>query len=818
MKVLKFGGTSVADAAAIARVKEIVSNCIQREETPIVVTSALSGVTDQLVNLSRLAAKGSADYIEALTQLRDRHFSLANEVCSKQNLNALEQKLKDLFSELEKALQGVSLIKELSPKTLDLVMSFGERLSTPIITEALKLQIADAECLDARTIIATDHNFGNAKVNIEKTYQQITNHFAEHKSLQVVTGFIAASDDGSVTTLGRGGSDYTAAILGAALDVTAIEIWSDVSGVLTADPRKVKRAFTIAHVNYEEAMELSHFGAKIIYPPTIQPAFDKNIPILVKNTFAPQEPGTKISSEKPKTEHPITGISSIDKIALLQLQGSGLVGVAGVAGRLFSCLARNKISVILISQASSEHSICFAVRPEDALLAKKALESEFATEISSRRINEPIVEKDLSIVAVVGENMRHMPGISGRLFQALGRNGINVRAIAQGSSELNISAVISKADEAKALNAIHDAFFLSDLKTINLFMVGLGQVGNGLLRQIDEQLETYKNERLLEIKVVGLANSKQMFFDDDGIDINSWQQTLQASGEAVDIKRYVQQMLELNLSNTVFVDCTASIDMPQHYEAILEGSISIVTPNKKANSGPFSQYQLLKRTAQKRNVKFFYETNVGAGLPVLNTLSDLTSSGDEIISIEAVLSGTLSYIFNSFSGDKSFSAIVKEAKEKGYTEPDPRDDLSGNDVGRKLLILAREIGLELNEADIAIENLVPEPCRKIKDVAEFMTTLPAHDADYSARKQKAELQGEKLRYIGKIADGKASVKLEAVGSEHPFYSLSGSDNIISFRTKRYNERPLVVKGPGAGIDVTAAGVLADILRVASYLS
>lgn len=587
------------------------------------------------------------------------------------------------------------------------------------------------------------------------------------------------------------------------------------NGLMTADPSKVKKAFPIKEISYAEAMEMCHFGVQTIHPSTIQEAQKKGLPIILENT---------VISNKSSHEFPIKGISSISDIALLRLQGGGMIGIPGVSKRLFGALSEKKISVILISQASSEHSICFAVEPKLAEQAKEATEKEFTEEIKLGQIDPVVIEKDLSIIAVVGENMRHTPGIAGKLFSALGKNGINISAIAQGSSELNISAVISNSDEEKALNAIHDAFFLSGTKTLNIFMVGCGLIGSTLLKQIREQNDFLQNNQSLEIKLIGLANSKKMLFDSSGIDLKNWKENLEKS-TITNIENFSEKMLELNLPNSIFIDCTGNEKITEWYEQILKNSISIVTPNKKANSGSYKNYQKLKETARKSNIKFLYETNVGAGLPVISTLDDLLYSGDKIIKIEAVLSGTLSYIFNSFTGlpagqagEKTFSEIVMEARQKGYTEPDPRDDLNGLDFARKLLILGRESGLNLEMEDVKVENLVPEDCRHTATIEEFFTKLRTHDKDFATLQNEAAKDNKKLCYMGKIEDGKASVKLEKIGSSHPFFSLSGSDNIISFTTNRYLDRPLVVKGPGAGAEVTAAGVFADIIRIANYLN
>ncbi len=809
MKVLKFGGTSVGSSENIRKVIETVKSA---GKTAVVV-SAFSGITDQLIDTANLAAKSDKKYDLNLQAIKQRHSKACKELVPQKNQQICTKNVKIILQELEDILEGIFLIREISKRTMDLVMSFGERLSAYIISKAM-----DAEFLDARKLVKTDDNFGYAKVDFKKTDKNIQEYFKKNKKLQIITGFIGSTEDEETVTLGRGGSDYSASIFGAALNAEEIEIWTDVDGIMTADPRKVKKAFSLKRISYIEAMEMSHFGAKVIHPPTMQPAMNKNIPIRIKNTLNPSFNGSIISKKTDSGNHPIKGISSINDIAILRIQGSGMVGIPGVSKRLFGALSREKINVILISQASSEHSICMAIDPKTSRLAKVAIEEEFSTEIKSKQIEEVIIEENLSIIAIVGENMRNTPGIAGKLFQALGKNGINIVAIAQGSSELNISTVISRTDEMKALNAIHDTFFLSNTKSLNLFIAGVGHIGSTLLAQLEKQFEFLKKHQSLEIKIVALSNSKKMHFDDNGIEINNWKKVLALSNQKSVASEFVNKMIALNLPNSIFVDCTSNEEIASYYEKILLESISIVTPNKKANSGSLTSYKKLQVAASKGNVKFLYETNVGAGLPIISTLDDLLYSGDKIQKIEAVLSGTLSYIFNSYKGKVKFSDIVKQAREKGYTEPDPRDDLNGLDFGRKLLILARETGKDLEMQNIKIQNLVPENCRKTSSIEEFFKKLQENDKHFDDLKNGAEKKEKKLCYIGKIEGDKASVELQEIDNKHPFYSLSGSDNIISFTTNRYNERPLVVKGPGAGAEVTAAGVFADIIRIANYLT
>ena len=810
MKVIKFGGSSVATPERIKSVINIIKPYSQSDLA--IVFSAFGGVTDVLIQLSSLALEGNTGYRAKLEELETRHLDAVRNLISIKNQSGILAQVKIQINELEGVLQGVFLVKERTLRTLDYIMSFGERLSAYIISEAMKDAGLPAEYLDARKVIRTDNQFGYAKVDFDVTNKLIAEHFKFHDALQIITGFIATSESGETTTLGRSGSDYTAAIFAGALKVSSLEIWTDVDGMMTADPRLVKKAFTIPTMSYEEAMELSHFGAKVIFPSTLLPAMAHNIPIWVKNTFNPSHEGTLISAESANGKL-IKGISSMNGISLLNIQGSGMLGVVGVSMRLFSTLAQEKINVILISQASSEHSICIAIESTLAARAKSALKREFQHEIHNELIDDVHVTDNLSIVATVGDGMKHHPGTSGRMFSALGKNGINVVAIAQGSSERNISAVIKQEDVAKALNVLHDAFFLSDRKTAHVFLAGTGLIGKALLNQVREQFNKLSEENKLEVRINGMANSKKMMFSEQGLSLDQAVETLHEKGEPMNLEAFYQNMTGMNLPSSIFVDCTSSEAVAGLYERILDSNISIVTPNKKANSGSQQVYQQLKRTARQRGVRFLYETNVGAGLPVINTLNDLLLSGDRVIRIEAVLSGTLNFIFSSFNGGKPFSEIVKEAKEKGYTEPDPRDDLSGTDVARKILILSRECGLSLELGDIPIQNLVPQDCREQKTTEEFLKALQKHDAEFEALRKEAESKQQKLRYQAVLENGNVNVALKPVDSSHPFYSLSGSDNIILLTTERYHERPMVIRGPGAGAEVTAAGVFADIIRI-----
>jgi bifunctional aspartokinase / homoserine dehydrogenase 1 len=798
-------------------VVDILLSYKKKKEEFAVVFSAMSGITNQLVEVSRRASETDPDYLQVLKEIENKHIITVKDLIEVKVQSRVIANIKMLINELEDLLHGVFLLKELSLRTQDLVLSFGERLSTTIMHEFIKQSGIQSEFLDARELIKTDNNFGSARINFRLTDRNIKEYFKTHKAVQVITGFISSTEKNETTTLGRGGSDYTASVIGAAMNADEIEIWTDVDGVMTADPRKVKRAFTLPAISYIEAMEMSHFGAKVIYPPTLQPAFNKKIHIKIRNTFNPSFEGTLISEKTNGHDYLIKGISSIQNIALISLQGSGMVGVPGVSARLFGSLAKEHINVILITQASSEYSICFAIEPKDVSKAKKVIDEEFEVEINAKKIDEVHVENNLSIVAIIGDNMKNTPGISGKMFTAVGRNGINVRAIAQGSSELNLSIVISQNDLSKALNALHETFFLSDLKTLNLFVVGVGLIGGTLLKQIQKQSNYLLKEKSLKINVIAMGNSKKMLLDPNGINLNSWQEKLTKNGSKMKLESFIEEMKEMNLQNSVFVDCTSSKDVILHYGEILDCSISIVTPNKLANSGLYKDYEKLQKSAFKHGVKFLYETNVGAGLPVINTLKDLKYSGDKIIKIEGILSGTLSYIFNTFKGDKKFSDVVKEAKEKGFTEPDPRDDLNGMDVARKILILAREADAQLEFNDVKVENILPEACRKAKTVDAFFVELEKNNKIFEKLRTEADKKDKVLRFIAKLEDGKATVNLQSVDSSHPFYSLSGSDNMISFTTERYKERPLVIKGPGAGAEVTAAGVFAELISISNYL-
>ncbi len=813
MRVLKFGGTSVGTVESLKAVLSIVKKSYDAKEKPLVVLSAMSGVTNLLTQLAEDAAEGKS-FSDGLKSLEDKHFTVVKELLAVKYQNPVFTKLKLFFNEIEDLLQGISALKELSNQSKDLILSYGERCSNYMVSKVMEQYIPESLFVDASHYVKTDSNFGNAHLNEMLTEQLVKSLYITHgDKLLFVTGFIGSNENGRITTLGRGGSDYTAAIFGSILDATAIEIWTDVNGMLTADPRIVKKAFSLPVLSYTEAMELSYFGAKVIYPPTMIPAFLKKIPIVIRNTFEPDFSGTVIQFDSGKTALPIKGISSISDISVINLSGSGMIGKSGFSGRLFTLLAREQINVVLITQSSSEHSITFAVNPSDAKRAIQLIEVEFELEIQANKLVVPAIEENLSVLAIVGENMKKTPGMAGRLFAALGRNGINVRAIAQGSSEYNISVIIGKEDLAKALNAVHDAFFAELKKTLHVFNIGTGNIGATLFKQLENQHDFLLDKNDIEIKVVGISNSRKMLFNTEGVDLNNWSDELAKNGTESDLALFIDRMKALNLPNCVFIDNTASKLPATYYEDIFKSNISIVTCNKIANSGKFEQYKTLRDTAHRHGVDFFYETNVGAGLPIVRVLKDLMLSGDRILKIEAILSGTISYIFNNFKADASFYDIVKQAQELGYTEPDPRDDLGGVDFMRKMLILARDAGYAVEAEDVDLGAILPPACLKADTVDSFYTELQQENEYFEAMKKKAANENKVIRYIGKLENGKVSIAIQFVDENHPFYALSGSDNIISFTTERYKERPLVVKGPGAGAEVTAAGVFADLVNV-----
>ncbi len=806
----------MGSAGSLLSVLSIIKQRVEIGSVAVVV-SAMRGVTDQLAETCDRMERDSFNYEETIQDLEERHFNIARKMLPAQEQSELITDLKMILNELEDVLQGVSLVREVTSKTRDFVMGFGERLSAKILTYLLASEGIKATYTDARSFIVTDSRFGNARVDEEVTYNKIRNYFTGSNDTQVyvVTGFIAATATNLPTTLGRGGSDYTASLIGAALNSELIEIWTDVNGLMTADPVKVKRSFPITEISYEEAMELSHFGAKVIYPPTLIPALKAQIPIVIKNTFDPSQPGTTIRNEITPTHNLIKGLSSIDNITMLTIKGSGMIGVSGIAARIFTSLAGADVNIIMITQASSEHTVSIAVLPNQAERARMAIQNEFEQELLGYEIDDIEVEHDLSVIAVVGDNMKNIPGIAGRVFRALGRNGVNIRAIAQGSSERNISFVVSNKNEKKAINTLHDAFFLAGVKTVNLYVIGTGLIGGTLLEMLRAQLQVFYDDYNIDFCLRGMANSRHMLISETGISLSDWKKQLEKNGQPTSLKDFVNQIQQHNLPNSIFVDCTASDEVSEIYPELLSSSISVVTPNKKANSGTLTYYKELHDLAGRHNVAFKYETNAGAGLPIISTIDELVSTGDHVEKIEGVLSGTLSYIFNSYTGDQRFSEIVRQARDKGFTEPDPREDLNGRDVARKLLILAREAGFQIEPEDVEVQNLVPESVRNGNDVDKFFEKLSEHDAEFDKMRIDAEKDGKKLCYIARFENGKGIVKLEKISSEHPFYGLDGSDNILALYTRYYKESPMVIKGPGAGANVTAGGIVADILRVVS---
>ncbi len=811
MRVLKFGGSSVANAENINKVVAILDNRL-KDEKLIVVVSALGGTTDALLESVILASEGNEEYKDQLHKIESRHLEVTKQLIPVAQQSHVLSMVKQHCNEIEDICNGVFLLQELTPRTKDRIMSYGELLSSQIISAKFESIGFKNKWIDARKIITTNSNFENAAVNFEVSDPKIQSCFSDTlESFFLVPGFIASDKKGITTTLGRGGSDYTAAIIAAAMNATALEIWTDVSGMMTADPRLVSTAKIIPKVLYREAMELSHFGAKVVYPPTIQPVMRKNIPVWIKSTFSPDHHGTLIENTSDHINgSSVRGISSINKISLLSLEGSGMAGVPGFSKRLFETLANEQINVILITQSSSEHSICVGIEESFSEKAKSAVDKEFAFEIDRHKVEALIVEKNLSIIALVGDKMKSHPGISGKMFSALGRNGINVRAIAQGSSERNISAVISVNDVKKAVNVLHEEFFETAYKQVNLFVAGVGNVGSRLLSQLQQQQSYLQKNLRLSVRVVGIANSKKMLFKDNGIDLKTWREQLKESG-AMNLSEFVNSIKTKNFRNSVFVDVTANKDVASHYAEILEKSVTIVACNKIAASSSYSYYEKLKNLAREFNVHFLFETNVGAGLPVIGTLNDLLLSGDKVNKIEAVLSGTLNFVFNNYNGEKTFSKVVRQAQEEGFTEPDPRLDLSGVDVVRKIMILARESGEKIEMEDVANNGFLPSECME-GSVEDFYQCMEKHEAHFKSILDEANKVGKKLKFVATYESGKANVGLQQVDSSHDFYHLYGKDNVVLFYTNRYTGQPLVIKGAGAGAEVTASGVFADIIR------
>ena len=810
MKILKFGGSSVANARSIEKVIEIIRR--ESRDGPVaVVFSALQGTTDDLIAAGRAAELGDDRYLEILTKIERNHLQTIGELFEGQTEPSVLELVETTIRELKDLCEGVRLVRELSAKTLDRILSFGELWSSQIISAKLNIDGLKNEWKDSRSLIRTNSYHGHASVEFEETNRRIAEYFdTSREQLHVLPGFIASDAGGHTTTLGRGGSDYTAAIIAAAAGSNILQIWTDVSGMMTADPRFVRNVRQISHITYREAMELSHFGAKVIYPPTIQPVMARGIPVLVKNTFAPDDHGTLIESESDAAKEIIRGITSIDRISILNLEGSGMVGIPGFSKRLFDALARSEINVILITQSSSEHSICVAIEERHAAKAKAVVDNEFESEIGVGKIEPLKVENGFSILALVGDNMKQHTGVSGKMFMTLGHNGINIHAIAQGSSERNISAVIASKDVRKAVNTLHEEFFSDGKKQVNVFIAGVGTVGSRLIDQLAAQHKHIAEELRLNIRLIGVANSKRALILEDGIEPLNYKEEL-AAAPASDVAAYASAIIDQNLRNSIFVDVTASPDVVEAYPKLLARSISVIACNKVAASSEYEKYAYLKGLAREFGTNFLFETNVGAGLPVIGTLNDLLRSGDRVDRIEAVLSGTLNFVFNHYDGTRKFADVVRQAQDEGYTEPDPRLDLSGTDVARKILILAREGGYKLEMDQIENTDFLPGSCLQ-GTVDDFYKELEHHEDYFKELVNEASSRSLKLKYIASFDRGRASVGLQSIGPEHDFANLSGKDNAVLFYTDRYSEQPLVIKGAGAGADVTAAGVFADIIR------
>jgi len=808
MKVMKFGGTSVGSVNGILTIKKIVDSA---DEPVIVVVSAVGGITDLLIKTSKLAAAGNEDYQVEFQTIRNKHNEILQGILKGKNLVEVQNGVDRMLDELANIFKGVSLIQDFSEKTSNAILSYGERISSYMISRFL-----DAAHFDARQYIKTDDVYGKNILNYELTSRKILEEFTDLPAVSVMGGFISSSSrTGEITNLGRGGSDYTSAIMAAVLDASILEIWTDVDGFMTADPRVINNAYVIKRLSYVEAMELSNFGAKVIYPPTIFPVYHKNIPILIKNTFNPEAPGTLISKDKESGEgKSIKGISSISDTSLITIQGLGMVGVIGVNYRIFKALAKAGVSVFLVSQASSENTTSIGVRAADADESVRVLQREFKSEIEMGEINQIFAENDLATVAIVGENMKRTPGIAGKLFGTLGRNGINVIACAQGASETNISFVTNTSHLRKALNVIHDSFFLSDYQVLNIFLTGIGTVGGSLLDQIKMQQPLLMAQNALKLNVVGIADIDKAIFNRDGIDLDNYQDLLQKQGQATTPELLKNEIIKMNIFNSVFVDCTASPQIATLYQDLLENNVSVVAANKIAASSSYENYVGLKNLARKKGIKYLFETNVGAGLPIINTINNLINSGDRILKLEAVLSGTLNFIFNTISADIPLSKSIKMAQEARYSEPDPRIDLSGKDVIRKLVILAREAGYKVEQEDVVKNLFVPDKYFE-GSLDDFWATIGEMDAAFEAKRKVLESESKRWRFVAKMENNVCSVGLQEVGSSHPFYDLEGSNNIIQITTERYLQYPMMIKGYGAGASVTAAGVFADIISIAN---
>lgn len=809
---MKFGGTSLSDAEGIQRVADIIIE----EQGDIVICSAFSGITNDLIISGERAAKGDQSYKRTYKNIVTRHQQAIENLSLNKDQELLLQ-INDIHQELEKMLEGVFLLREFSLRTKDLVMSFGEKVSSRLLTSFLKSRQRNVVFFDSYHLIYTDEIFGNARINPDISSKKILELFnSEDKSIKIVPGFTGRTENGVITTLGRGGSDLSATYIGSVLKADEVQIWTDVNGFMSADPNKVEDAFSLDMLSYDEALELSYFGAKVLLPHSIRPAKEKGVPIEIKNTFDRSFKGTRVSKTTVPLKDFAKGITSIDSVTLINIKGSGMVGVRGISARIFRTLAENDINAILISQASSEQSVCVAVQPNVTLMACNSLRQEFQLEMMTKMIDEIEVDENLSIVAVVGDKMRNTPGVAGRIFNAFGENGVNVVAIAQGASELNISIVISKDDEERALKTLHNAFF-TKRRILNLIIAGKGLIGTELIRQIQSTKQAFLNEKGVELRVIAILDSTKMLFDPEGIALKDWKTLLIHSNQSSDTERLLHELKVYNLINTVFIDCTASEKIANSYIQWMQNRISVVAANKIANTKPMNIYEQLKQTANQYKVHFLYETNAGAGLPIIDTVRNLKDSGDEIWKFEAILSGTISFIFNQLVEEKPFSDIVKTAQDLGYTEPDPRIDLSGLDFARKILLLVRESGIPMEFENIDIDPLLSPATIKADSLKSFYQLLEKEDEKYAQWVKAAKYNGQVIRWIGKYENGQAAIKLEMINNEHPFYSLKGTDNVIAIYTKRY-ANPLVIKGAGAGAEVTAGGVMSDILRIANAMN